>query len=152
MKNKKDKMDNKVVWKDRVRHLGLPISFTKYSIDEDRLYIDSGFFTTKTDEILLYRILDIKTKRTLWQKIFGVGTITLYSADQTNRTLELKNIKKAKEIHRLISNKVEDERRNRGIIGREMVGSSSFNLNEGNIDIDGDGIPDNNCDCGCENE
>ena len=96
LKNKKDKMDNKVVWKDRVRHLGLPISFTKYSIDEDRLYIDSGFFTTKTDEILLYRILDIKTKRTLWQKIFGVGTITLYSADQTNRTLELKNIKKAK--------------------------------------------------------
>jgi uncharacterized membrane protein YdbT with pleckstrin-like domain len=88
---------NKIIWKDKKRFLGMPLSFTKYSIDDERLYLDKGLFTTTSDEILLYRILDIKVKRTFGQKSFGVGTITLYTADQTDRILELKNIKKCKQ-------------------------------------------------------
>lgn len=120
----KDKTEYK--WKDRVRHMGIPISCTKYYMDDERLYVDSGFFTTKTDELLLYRILDVKTTRTLWQKIFGMGTVTLYAADQSNRTLELKNIKKSKAVHKMISDVVEEQRQKRGIVGREMVGTNSI--------------------------
>ena len=31
------------IWSDKKRMLGLPISFTTYSLSEDRLFIDSGF-------------------------------------------------------------------------------------------------------------
>ena len=49
-------------WYDRKRHFGLPISFTKYYIHEDRFFNETGFFTTKIEEILLYRIRDISLK------------------------------------------------------------------------------------------
>ena len=139
------KCEKQILWKDKKRHMGMPISFTKYEIDDERLYMDTGFFTTNSDEILLYRILDIKTKRTLWQKICGVGTVTLYSADQTDRVLELKNIKKPKDVHHFISELVEKNRRERGIAGREMVGSGSVSAADVDHicgDTDGNGIPD----------
>ena len=137
--------DKQVLWTDKKRFMGMPISFTRYSVDEERMYLKSGFFKTELDEILLYRVLDVKTKRNLWQKIFGVGTVVLYSADQSNRVLELKNVKKPYDVHHFISELVEKRRRERGIVGREMVGSGAFDADS--IDhICGDdnnnGIPD----------
>lgn len=117
-----------ILWADRKRILGMPISFTKYSIDEDRLYIMRGLLRTELDEILLYRVLDIRSTQTLWQKLFGVGTIRLYSADQTDRELVLKNIKKPEKLHRYLSGIIEKNRREKGIAGREIVGMASAPL------------------------
>lgn len=117
-----------VLWKDRKRFLGIPCTFTKYYVADDRLYLKTGFFKTELNEILLYRILDIKSKRTLGQRLFGVGTITLYSADQSNRTLDLANIRKPDRVHRFLSKLVEEERVERGIVGREITGSASLDM------------------------
>lgn len=134
-------MENKTVkeitWKDRKRILGIPCSFTRYSIEDDRLYIKTGLLKTEMNEILLYRILDVKSSQTLFQKLFGVGTVTLYSADQSNRTLELKNIKKPTEIHRFISSLVEDKRDEKNVTGREIAGAASFNADYSNEDYSG---------------
>lgn len=136
-KKQKTQIENNILWKDRKRILGMPISFTKYTIDDDRLYLQVGFFKTEVNEILLYRILDVKSSRTLGQKIFGVGTVTLYCADQSNRTLELKNVKNSLQVHKFISEIVERERREKNILGREMVGTAGVDI----TDVGGD------CDC-----
>ena len=44
-------MNNNLIWKDKLRHLGLPISFTIYSIDEERLYVQSGLLKTEINEL-----------------------------------------------------------------------------------------------------
>ena len=75
----KNKYDDTPLWHDRKRILGMPISFTRYQFDTERLTVAKGLLTTVVDEILLYRILDIKETRTLGQKIFGVGTIHIFS-------------------------------------------------------------------------
>ena len=59
------------IWKDRKRYLGLPLSFTRYALSEDRLFLSVGFFSIKDDEVLLYRVRDIDTRRSLWQRLFG---------------------------------------------------------------------------------
>ena len=41
------------IWQDRKRHFHLPISFTRYSMTEDRLYLKTGFLNLKEEEILL---------------------------------------------------------------------------------------------------
>ena len=81
------------VWKDRKRYLGLPLSFTRYQLSEDRLFISEGFLNIQDDEVLLYRVRDIDTRRSLWQRLFGVGTVTVMSSDKTMPTLVLKNVK-----------------------------------------------------------
>lgn len=96
------------IWKDRKRFMGMPLSFTRYAISEDRLFLSTGFFSIKDEEILLYRIRDINTSRTLWQRIFGVGTISVVSSDKTMPTLVLKNIKNPLEVKELLHRQVED--------------------------------------------
>ena len=75
------------LWKDRKRHLGMPLSFTRYQLSEDRLFLSQGFLNIKDDEVLLYRVRDIDTRRNLWQRLFGVGTVTVLSSDRTTPTL-----------------------------------------------------------------
>lgn len=96
------------LWKDRKRRLGLPLSFTRYSLSEDRLFISEGFLNINDDEVLLYRVRDIDTKRTLWQRLFGVGTVTVMSSDKTMPNLVLKNIKDPVFVKELIHRQVEE--------------------------------------------
>ncbi len=130
--------DIRILWKDRKRILGMPISFTRYIIDDERLTCRIGLLNTRTNDVLLYRILDIKLVQSFGQKIFGVGSLTVYTADQSDNQILLKNIKKPEKVRRFLGDLVEAERNERRLIGRELFGVAG----EGMIDIDHDGIPD----------
>ena len=95
------------LWQDRRRRLGLPLSFTRYALSEDRLFLSQGFLNIKDDEVLLYRVRDIDSSRSLWQRIFGVGTINVVSSDKSMPNLELKNIKHPVEVKEMIHRQVE---------------------------------------------
>ena len=119
------------LWKDRKRYFGLPLSFTRYSLSEDRLFMSVGFLSIKDDEILLYRVRDIDTKRTLWQRLFGVGTVTGCSSDKTMPNMVLKNIKDPIFVKELIHKQVEENKIKRRVRFGEIM-----------TDADGDGIDD----------
>ena len=111
-----------IIWKDRKRiFFGLPWTFTKYSLSEDRLFISTGFFSVKEDEVRLYRIMDVSLERKLWQRMCGLGTIKRCSADKTMGDFEIKNIKKSREVKEMLSNMVEDERTKKKVSSREFM-------------------------------
>lgn len=114
---------NEYFWKDRKRYFGLPLSFTRYALSDDRLFLSIGFISVKDDDILLYRIRDISVKRTLWQRIFGVGTITVQSSDKTHPTLELKNVKDPMRVKELLHDLVEEMKQKRRMRFGEIMGS-----------------------------
>lgn len=125
-----------IVWKDRKRTLfGLPWSFTKYSLSDDRLFISTGFFNTKEDEVRLYRIMDISLNRTLGQRMFGLGTIKCCSADKTLGDFEIKNIKKSKDVKELLSEMVEDERNRKKVTSREFIDHEDTEFDDGHNDM-----------------
>ena len=120
------------IWKDRKRYFGMPLSFTRYALSEDRLFVSVGFLNIKDDEILLYRVRDIDTSRNLWQRLFGVGTVVVMSSDKSMPNLVLKNIKDPVAIKELIHEQVEEMKiRRRVRVGEIMT-----------TDMDGDGDPD----------
>ena len=84
--------DMELIWKDRKRILGMPITFTKYSMSKDRLFLETGLLNMNQEEILLYRVRDISLHISLWQRLFGVGTIIVKSSDQTLPELHIENI------------------------------------------------------------
>ena len=96
------------LWSDRRRRLGLPLSFTRYALSEDRLFVETGLLTTQCEEILLYRVRDLSLRITLGQRIFGVGTVTIQSSDRSCPVLELKNVKHPRETKEIIHQAVEN--------------------------------------------
>lgn len=119
-----------VVWKDRKRIIfGLPWTFTRYSLTQDKLLIDTGFISRKEDEIRLYRILDISLDRPLSQRIWGLGTIRLNTADKTLPEISIKRIKRAKDIKDMLSEMVEKERDEKRIAAREFMGYGDMDEN-----------------------
>lgn len=110
------------LWKDRKRFVGMPLSFTRYKLTEDRLFVETGFFSTKYEEIVLYRIKDISLKRTLWQKLCGVGTITVQSSDKTTPLLLIKNVKKSFAVKELLHESVEQQKLARRYRISEVIG------------------------------
>ena len=110
-------------WKDRKRYFGLPLSFTRYCLSEDRLFISEGFLNIRDDEILLYRVRDIDTRRSLWQRLFGVGTVTVISSDKTMPSLVRKNIKDPVFVKELIHKQVEEMKIQRRVRFGEIMGT-----------------------------
>ena len=96
------------IWEDRKRNLGLPISFTKYSLTEDRLFERTGFLNLKFEEVLLYRIRDISLRISLGQRLFGVGTILVHSSDQSRPHLEIRRVRHPMEVKELLHKQVEE--------------------------------------------
>ena len=123
------------LWKDRKRYFGMPISFTRYALSEDRLFLSVGFLSIKDDEILLYRVRDIDTKRTLWQRIFGVGTVTVVSSDKTMPTLVLKNVKDPIFVKELLHKQVEEMKIKRRVRLGEV---KTTDLSDDDSDLDDD--------------
>ena len=111
------------LWKDRKRYLGLPLSFTRYALSEDRLFLSVGFLNIKDDEILLYRVRDIDVERSIWQRLFGVGTVTVVSSDKTMPTLVLKNVKDPVFVKELIHKQVEEMKIRRRVRVGEIMGN-----------------------------
>ena len=101
------------IWKDRKRFLGMPLSFTRYAMSDDRLFLSKGLFCVKDEEVLLYRIQDISMTRPLGQRLRGLGTILIESRDKTCPHLELRNIRSPKQVKELLHQQVEEAKRRR---------------------------------------
>jgi len=110
------------IWKDRKRPIfGLPLSFTRYRLTEEKLLIITGILSTKEEEVQLYRIMDLTLKRSIWQRIFGVGTIHCCSGDKTTPEFDIKDIKRPSEVKELLSKNVEIQREKKRVTGREFL-------------------------------
>ena len=110
------------LWKDRKRILGLPITFTRYRLSEDRIFRETGLLNLKEEEVLLYRVRDLELKRSLFQRIFGVGTVCVHSSDKTTPHLDLLNIKNPREVKELLHRQVEEMKLSRRMRTTELLG------------------------------
>ncbi len=110
------------VWQDRKRtFLGLPLSFTKYMLTEDRLFVEKGFFNSVLDEENLYRVRDVRVTRNLFQKLFGLGTVSVFSTASSNGVTVLESIRQPIEVKEEIVRLVEEARRKNNIRASEML-------------------------------
>ena len=125
------------LWKDRKRILGLPITFTRYRLSGDRIFRETGLLNLKEEEVLLYRVRDLELKRSLFQRMFGVGTVCVHSSDKTTPHLDLLNIKNPREVKELIHRQVEEMKLSRRMRTTELLGGQ-----EGQDSPDGDGFMD----------
>lgn len=122
------------IWKDRKRYLGLPLSFTRYAVSDDRLFLSTGLLNIKDEEILLYRVRDLSLSRSLGQRIFGVGTIVVTSSDKSQPVLQIKNVKDPAGVKELIHTQVEEMKIRRRVRVNEVSTSSANTEDDPDLD------------------
>ena len=118
------------IWQDRRRICGLPLSFTRYRMSEDRLFLMKGFFNLRMDEVLLYRVRDITLTRSFGQRLFGMGTVIVYSSDKTLPEFQLKNIRHSLWVKELIHEQVEEMKMQRRMRISEIMGDQDLSMDD----------------------
>ena len=109
------------LWQDRKRHFGLPLSFTRYFLSGDRLFCETGLLNLKAEEVLLYRVQDLELTMTLGQRMFGVGTVCVYSSDKSSPHMDLKNVKNPRQVKEFIHQSVEEAKDRRRMRATELL-------------------------------
>lgn len=112
-------------YKERKRLLffGLPWTFTRYTVKEDDLIINSGFLKTIENDCYMYKVQDVELQTSLPERVFGLGTIVCFTGDTTHPKLVLEHIRHAKEIKDYILKASEEDRRRRRTLNTLDIGS-----------------------------
>lgn len=127
------KSDIPYVWTDKKRtFLGLPLSFTRYFLTETKIITRKGFFNIDEDELEIYKIDDKKMSFRFSQRIFGCGTITIYSRDRDTPVKEIKSIKKPRKVSDMIDEYLNAVRDKYGIRGRDLINCDGHEYDDNN--------------------
>lgn len=124
MAERTDKME--FVERKRWLFLGLPFTFTKYTIREDMITIAEGLLKTVENDCYMYKVQDVQHSATLMEKIFGLGTVTCFTGDTTHPQLLLIHIKKSRAIKDFILEQSEKARLKRRTVNMLDIGSGSI--------------------------
>ncbi len=106
--------------------LGLPFTFTKYTVKEDMLTIQSGLFRTVENDCYMYKVQDVQHEASLLEKMFGLGTVVCFTGDTTHPKLYLIHIRKSKEIKNFILKQSEEARLKRRTVNMLDIGSGEM--------------------------
>ena len=112
--------DCEIIWHDRKRYFGLPISFYRYYIVKKegewvKFFRHKGFLSAIIDDINVYRCFDVTLIVTLTDKIFRTGTIEISSNDAHAPQFHMRHIANPYKVRDLISSMIEIERKKKRI-------------------------------------
>lgn len=127
---------HEVKWKDRKRTIfGLPWSFTRYRLTDDKLIVSTGLLSINEEEIRLYRIMDVTLKRSLGERLWGLGTIHICSSDKTTPEIDIKRVRQSSDVKEMLSDMVEAARKKNRVSAREFMSGDDMDedMDEGDF-------------------
>ena len=125
MENEKDP---DIAYRERKRWVffGLPFTFTVYTIKDDMITIDQGFFRKVENDCYMYKVQDVEHTASFAERIFGLGTITCFTGDTTHPKLILQHIKNSKTIKNYILDASEAARMRRRTLNTLNIGAEGL--------------------------
>lgn len=118
-------MATEFVERKRWLFLGLPFTFTKYTIKENTLTIESGLFKKVENDCYMYKIVDVELVTSLMERLFKLGTVVCYTGDTTHPKLILVHIRNARAIKDFILEASETARMKRRTINTMDIGADA---------------------------
>ena len=120
------------VERKRWTFLELPFTFTKYTVKEDVITINTGLLKSMENDCYMYKVQDVELTATLGEKLFGLGTVICYTGDTTHPRLVLEHIKHARTVKDFILKNSEEARLKRRTVNMVDIGSENMSDLEDN--------------------
>ncbi len=106
--------------------LGLPFTFTKYTVREDMITVAEGLLKTVENDCYMYKVQDVEHSASLIEKMFRLGTVTCFTGDTTHQQLVLSHVKNSKALKEFILRQSEEERLKRRTVNMLDIGSEEM--------------------------
>lgn len=103
---------------------GLPFTFTVYEIKEDLITVETGLLNRKENDCYMYKVQDVELNCSLFERIFGIGTVKCHTGDTTDPVLILAHIRNAKAVKDFILEASEHARLKRRTLNTLDIGAS----------------------------
>jgi uncharacterized membrane protein YdbT with pleckstrin-like domain len=96
------------------------IRCTNYRISADRIEYERGILSRSTDNLDMFRVTDLKMRRTLLDRLFDIGTVEILSSDETHPVFFLASIPNPREAYDLLKQISLNADRRRGVVHYEQ--------------------------------
>ena len=91
--------------------IALTVFGTRYRITSQRLFIERGLLSQTIDQTELVRVDDVRIHKTLIDRCFGLGSVSVVSTDATDRETVIEGVADADSVAELIRTRMRVMRR-----------------------------------------
>ncbi len=94
----------------------IKLKMTYYEVTADRIEWERGIFDRKVDNLDMFRVIDLKMRRTVFDVIFGIGTVGLITTDKTDPEFVFEKVRDCRLLYDVIKKaSLEADKQNRVI-------------------------------------
>jgi membrane protein YdbS with pleckstrin-like domain len=80
----------------------LKLKTTYYEVCPDRIEWSRGIFDRKVDNLDMFRVIDLKLRRSLLDCVFGIGTVELITTDKTDPQFTFEKMRDSRTLYDVI--------------------------------------------------
>jgi len=77
----------------------LALKSIHYEITPDRIEWSRGIFDRKVDNIDMFRVVDLKLRRSLLECLLGIGTVIVLTSDESDPQFEFKHVRRCRKLY-----------------------------------------------------
>jgi hypothetical protein len=89
---------------------------TRYEVSADRIEWSRGLLDRRVDNLDMFRVIDLKLRRSLLDCIVGIGTVTVMTTDKSDPEFAFEKIRNPRKLYDIIKKaSLEADRRNNAI-------------------------------------
>lgn len=89
----------------------ITIKSTKYKLTTQRFFVQTGLISKKVEELELFRVKDVSMKQGVFQRILGVGNVTVLSTDDSTPTVHIAGVSSPEKVKESIRSHSRDARK-----------------------------------------
>jgi membrane protein YdbS with pleckstrin-like domain len=73
-----------------------------YEVSADRIEWGRGIFDRRVDNLDMFRVIDLNMHRTVFDVIFGIGSVSLITTDKTDPEFAFEKIRRSRDLYDII--------------------------------------------------
>lgn len=73
-----------------------------YEVSANRIEWARGIFDRRVDNLDMFRVIDLNMRRTVFDVIFGIGTVSLITTDKTDPEFVFEKIRRSRDLYDII--------------------------------------------------
>jgi uncharacterized membrane protein YdbT with pleckstrin-like domain len=90
-----------------------------YEVSGDRIEWSRGILDRRVDNLDMFRVIDLKLRRSLLDCIFGIGTVALITTDKTDPEFVFEKIRGSRELYDIVKKASLEADRRTGVVHLE---------------------------------